>query len=399
MGRFDFDTLSPRKGTHCVKWDAVPPVPVQGDIIPMWVADMDFPAAPCIREALQRRLDHGVFGYTTVPQEYYTCVRDWFRDRHGWDFDPGWIQYTTGVVPALSAVIKALTHPGDKVILQTPVYNCFFSSIRNNGCSLLDNPLVQEPLPGGSFSYSMDFDALEELCADPQARLLLLCNPHNPAGRAWTETELRTVAEICRSHDVIPVCDEIHCEIILPGHEYIPFATVCEGTDWVVLGSASKSFNTAGLQMANIICPREDWRKKIDKAININEICDVNPFGPIAMMAAYSEEGAAWLKELNLYLEGNYRLLRERFATELPDFPVAELEGTYLVWVDCSALSCSGEAIENSLLQHEKVWVNAGEMYGSEGFIRINIAAPRSLVSEGLDRIVAGLNRLMYEER
>ncbi|MBR1574704.1 MAG: pyridoxal phosphate-dependent aminotransferase [Bacteroidales bacterium] len=390
---FDFDTLVPRRGTSCVKWDAQPPVPVEGDIIPLWVADMDFPVAPCIQAALRSRMEHGIYGYTVVPQRYYTTVRDWFRDRHGWDFDPAWIQYTTGVVPALSAVIQALTRPGDKVILQTPVYNCFFSSVRNAGCEVLDSPLLRQDLSDGRFTYRFDEQDLARKCADPSARLLLLCNPHNPAGRVWREDELRRVAEICRAHDVIPVCDEIHCEIVAPGLHYTPFATVC-AQDWIVLSSASKSFNTAGLQMANIICPREEWRRRIDKAININEICDVNPFGPVAMTAAYSDEGAAWLAEMNAYVAENYRLLHNCFAERLPGFPVAVLEGTYLPWIDVRALGMPSAEVENSLLRHEQVWVNAGAMYGTEGYIRINIATPRALLAEGLDRVVAGLKRL-----
>ncbi|MBQ9397528.1 MAG: aminotransferase class I/II-fold pyridoxal phosphate-dependent enzyme, partial [Bacteroidales bacterium] len=290
---FDFETPLDRRHSGSYKWDADLPegvilTPAQRDrVIPLWVADMDFPAAPCILDALQRRVEHGVFGYTRVPDSYYESVIRWFGQRHGLALQRDWIQYTTGVVPALSAVIKALAAPGEGVIVQTPVYNCFFSSIRNNGCRIVSAPLLRCDLPDGRFTYQMDFDALEKACADPGNRILLLCNPHNPAGRRWTAEELRRAGDIARRHNVIVISDEIHCEIVAPGTAYTPYASL--GGDYcrdsVTLGSPSKSFNTAGLQIANIICERPEWREKIDKAININEICDVNPFGPVALEA------------------------------------------------------------------------------------------------------------------
>ena len=288
---FDFETPVNRRDSGSYKWDADLPegvvlTPAQRDrVIPLWVADMDFPAAPCIRDALRRRVEHGVFGYTRVPDSYYESVIRWSGQRHGLALQRDWIQYTTGVVPALSAVIKALAAPGEGVIVQTPVYNCFFSSIRNNGCRIMPAPLSRRDLPDGRFTYAMDFDVLEAACADPANRILLLCNPHNPAGRRWTAEELRRAGDIARRHGVIVVSDEIHCEIVAPGTAYTPYASL--GGDYcrdsVTLGSPSKSFNTAGLQIANIICERPEWREKIDKAININEICDVNPFGPVAL--------------------------------------------------------------------------------------------------------------------
>lgn len=389
MTRFDFDSITPRKGTNCVKWDAEAPVRPGKDVIPMWVADMDFQAAPFIREALQKRLDHGVFGYTVVPQGWYDCVASWFGRRHGWKIDPSWIQYTTGVVPGISAVIKALTSPGDKVIIQTPVYNCFFSSIRNNGCIAAESPLR---ICGGP-RYEMDFESFERVCADPAAKIFLLCNPHNPAGRVWTLEELEKAGEICRRHGVIVVSDEIHCEIVRPGLSYVPMGSV-DQSNTISLVSPSKSFNIAGLQMAAIVSDNPDWRKRIDKAININEICDVNPFGPVGVEAAYSKEGAQWLDELNAYIWANYDLMKAKLQPLADAFPVFELEGTYLAWIDCRGLGIPSADIENSLLENEGVWINAGTMYGCDGFIRVNLAAPRSLVSEGLDRLVCGLKRL-----
>ena len=385
---YDFDTIIPRRGTNSIKWDARPPFDADTEgVIPLWVADMDFKAAPFIIDVLRKRVEHGVFGYVCVPDSYYEAVCRWFSGRHGWKVEKDWIIYTTGVVPALSAAVKALSRPGEKVILQSPVYNCFFSSVRNNGCEILDVPLLYHD---GTYSY--DFDGLERACADPAAKVMLLCNPHNPAGRVWTREELARVGDIARRHDVTVVSDEIHCEIVMPGFTYTPFASVSPENQacCVTLCSPSKSFNTASLQIANIITSNPEWRKLIDRAINVNEICDVNPFGVLALEAEYSPEGAEWLKELNQYIYDNYLLLREK----LTDWTVCKLEGTYLPWVDVSSLGLPTEKIEEELLRNYKVWVNAGAMYGTEGFIRINLATPRSVLAEGLDRVSRGLAAL-----
>ena len=385
---YDFDTIIPRRGTNSIKWDARPPFDADTEgVIPLWVADMDFKAAPFIIDVLRKRVEHGVFGYVCVPDSYYEAVCRWFSGRHGWKVEKDWIIYTTGVVPALSAAVKALSRPGEKVILQSPVYNCFFSSVRNNGCEILDVPLLYHD---GTYSY--DFDGLERACADPAAKVMLLCNPHNPAGRVWTREELARVGDIARRHDVTVVSDEIHCEIVMPGFTYTPFASVSPENQacCVTLCSPSKSFNTASLQIANIITPNPEWRKLIDRAINVNEICDVNPFGVLALEAEYSPEGAEWLKELNQYIYDNYLLLRKK----LSDWTVCKLEGTYLPWVDVSSLGLPTEKIEEELLRNYKVWVNAGAMYGTEGFIRINLATPRSVLAEGLDRVSRGLAAL-----
>ena len=385
---YDFDTIIPRRGTNSIKWDARPPFDADTEgVIPLWVADMDFKAAPFIIDVLRKRVEHGVFGYVCVPDSYYEAVCRWFSDRHGWKVEKDWIIYTTGVVPALSAAVKALSKPGEKVILQSPVYNCFFSSVRNNGCEILDVPLLYHD---GTYSY--DFDGLERACADPAAKVMLLCNPHNPAGRVWTREELARVGDIARRHGVTVVSDEIHCEIVMPGFTYTPFASVSPENQacCVTLCSPSKSFNTASLQIANIITPNPEWRKLIDRAINVNEICDVNPFGVLALEAEYSPKGAEWLKELNQYIYDNYLLLRKK----LSDWTVCKLEGTYLPWVDVSSLGLPTEKIEEELLRNYKVWVNAGAMYGTEGFIRINLATPRSVLAEGLDRVSRGLAAL-----
>lgn len=383
--KYDFDEPVPRRGTNSYKWDTVK----DEDVLPMWVADMDFRTAPAIVGALQKRVEHGIFGYTKVPPAYYEAVVNWFRRRHAWLIEKEWIVYTTGVVPAISAIVKALTVPGDRVLVQTPVYNCFFSSIRNNGCEAVANPLIY-----ANGTYRIDYDDLERKAADPKVKLLLLCNPHNPVGRVWTRQELRRIGEICIRNRVLVVADEIHCELVFSGHVYIPFASISEDfrEHSVTCISPSKAFNLAGLQIANIVAADTDVRMKIDKAININEVCDVNPFGVEALIAAYNR-GEDWLEELKHYLSVNYNYLRAYFDEYLPEFPVVMLEGTYLVWVDCRGVGLSSREIADILLEKEKVRVNPGSLYGEagEGFIRLNIACPREKLIEGLNRLKRGL--------
>ena len=379
--KYDFDKTIDRRATNSYKWDSAP----EG-VLPMWVADMDFRTAPAIIDALQKRVAHGIFGYTRVPDAYYDAVTSWFSRRHGWDIDREWIIYTSGVVPAVSAVIKALTVPGDKVIVQTPVYNCFFSSIRNNGCEIVSNPLRRT-----ADTYKMDFDALERCAADPRAKVMLLCNPHNPAGRVWTPDELTRLGNICLRNGVTVVADEIHCELVYQGFKYTPFASLSDAFLHlsVTCVSPSKAFNIAGLQIANIVAFDNDLRSRIDKAININEVCDVNPFGVAATIAAYNE-GEEWLNQLVDYLHGNYEAMAEFCRRELPEFPITRLEGTYLVWMDCSSLGMPSDALEHALLDDARLWLNAGTMYGAEGegYMRWNIACPRSVMLDGLNRFL-----------
>lgn len=385
---YDFSRPTERRGTDSYKWDSAP----EADIIPLWVADMDFETFPGITEALQRRVAHGIFGYTRVPEAYYEAVCRWFGKHHGWHINRKDIIYTSGVVPAVSAVIKALTLPGDQVIVQGPVYNCFFSSIRNNGCETVSNSLIYNK---EELRYEIDFDDLERKLAHERARLMLICNPHNPGGRVWTRDELTRVAELCHKYGVRIVSDEIHCELTLYDNEYVPFGSLPDELSHgsITCCSPSKAFNTAGLQIANIVCRDAEVRNRIDRAININEVCDVNPFGVIALQAAYSDEGYEWLTQLRAYISSNYDLLRERFARELPKCKVMRMEGTYLAWIDCSELHISSDEIEEMLMHENKVWVNAGSMYGTEGaaFIRINMACTSELLNEGITRIVKGL--------
>lgn len=379
--KFDFDKEIARSHTNSVKWDRLN----MENVIPLWVADMDFKTAPCIIDVLRKRVEHGVFGYTQVPDAYYEATVNWFKRRHNWEIDPSEIIYTTGVVPAISAIIKALTVPGDHVIIQTPVYNCFFSSIKNNDCVASENTLIYK-----DNTYFIDFEDLERRASDPIAKLLLLCNPHNPSGRVWNYQELIQIYEICKKHNVTVVSDEIHCELVYPPHVYIPWGSLSEeiAECSVICTSASKSFNIAGLQIANIMCRNKEMREKIDRAINVNEVCDVNPFGVLATISAYND-GEEWLLALIDYLKGNYEFLVDYFKKELPDFPVVKLEGTYLVWVDCRKLGVPSVELGEKLIRLGGVWLNNGSMYGKdgEGFMRINIACPRTRLEEGLRRI------------
>ena len=391
--KYDFDELIERRGTGCVKWDEEAPGQTEGqipseDIIPLWVADMDFKAAPAILEAIRRRAEHGVFGYTVVGDDYYDAVISWFQRRHGWTIRREEILYTTGVVPAMSVAIKALTMPGEQVLILSPDYNCFFSSVRNNGCKVLECVLQ---FSSTTNRFKVDWQDFEAKCADEKTTVFLLCNPHNPTGRVWTREELERMNDICMKYNVKVVSDEIHCELMMPSQRFQPFAAVSEACrqNSVILNSPSKSFNIAGLQIANIICTQPSWRRRLDRAININEVCDVGPFGPVALIAAYNES-EAWLDELNVYLWNNYTTLCDFAEKNLPQWTVRPLEGTYLVWVDITRTGMTSRVYADLLLEKASVWVNPGTMYGpqsGEGYIRINIACPRARLMEALGRI------------
>ena len=397
MNKFDFDTPQQRRGTGCVKWDEVPEgfsAEEMEDVIPLWVADMDFAVAPAIQEAVRRRAAHPVFGYTMVGDDYYEAVISWFQRRHQWAIRREEILYTTGVVPAMSVAIKALAMPGERVLILSPDYNCFFSSIRNNGCEVAESVLKRENL-----YFEVDWEDFEAKCADEKSTVFLLCNPHNPTGRVWTREELARMNDICLRHGVKVVSDEIHCELVMPGHRFQPFAAVSEACrqNCVVLNSPSKSFNIAGLQAANIICAQPEWRRRLNRAININEVCDLNPFGPVALVAAY-DESEAWIDELCQYLWANYEALCDFIARQLPQLHVCPLEGTYLPWVDTSELGMPVEQLCDRLLREGKVWVNPGTMYGAEsgrGYIRLNIACPRQQLMEGLRRLADTIKGMM----
>lgn len=382
-----------RRGSNCHKYDS----DGVGDCLPMTIADMDVATPDCVHEAIMRRARHGAFGYTFVPQGYYDSVVNWFGRRHGWEFDTGDIVYTTGVVPAISSVLRALTLPGDGVITQTPAYNCFFSSVRNMGCELLRNPLIHSD--GG---YVIDFEGLERLASHERARVILLCNPHNPSCRVWSREELGRVVDIARRHKLWIVSDEIHCEFVQRGFCYTPVALVANGVHdrVVVCASPSKAFNIAGLQTANIICGDDEARERIVRAVNIHETCDLNPFGVEALMAAYSAEGAKWLCELNEHIGLNYGILRDALHELAPTVGITRLEGTYLAWLDVSNLGRNSEDVVEHVARRGKVLLNAGSLYGDdgEGFVRVNMACAGDVMAEASRRIAMALGELAVEQ-
>lgn len=388
MGRYNFDLPTQRRGTNSLKWD----LSGDPDMLPLWVADMDFQVLPEITAALRRRVDEGIFGYTLVPDSYYEAIIEWFASRHGLSLKREWILYTIGVVPAVSCAIKAMTLPGEKVLMLTPIYNVFFSSITNNGCIIEESQLRRN-----GDRYEIDFDDFERKCADPKTTVFLLCNPHNPGGRVWTADELEHLNEICLRHHVRVISDEIHNEIVMPGYHYTPFAAVSEAclNNSVTMTSASKSFNIAGLQLANIFCSDVVLRRHIDRAININEVCDVNPFGVIALQEAY-RHGAEWIDELNEYIYANYKALKAFFAQEVPEVEVMRQEGTYLAWLDIRALNTTSDALEQDLEQRGKVMLSRGTIYGrnaGEGYMRVNMATQRATLMEGLSRIASVMQK------
>ena len=382
---FDFDEIVNRRGTGSVKWDRCD----DASMLPMWVADMDFKTAPAIIEAVKRRAAEGVYGYVHVPDSYYEAVINWFEKRHGWSIaSPEDITYIPGIVPALGILVNALTNPGDGVIFQTPAYNCFFSMVENNSRKMALNPLLRRETETGYY-FEIDFDGLERLAAKPENRVLLLCNPHNPTGRVWTREELQRVSEISKRHGVIVVSDEIHCEIVHPGFSYTPFATV--DADCVTCCSPTKGFNIAGLLVSNIITHRADLRSKIQQRIQTMEANLMNPFGIVALQAAYNE-GGEWLDALNEYLYNNYLPLRRELGTRLPQLNLSNSQSTYLAWADISSLDLTADEVEQRCKERGHVWINSGRMYGDPSFIRINYACPLSLLLDGLSRIFRSLS-------
>lgn len=382
MYKYNFDEVIPRRGTESVKWDR----PEEDGVIPMWVADMDFRTAPPVLEALEKRLRHGIFGYTKLPEKYFRSVCGWFSRRHGLELEPEWIIPVPGIVPALTCIVKALGKPGEKVIFQSPTYDSFYTSVTKNGCQLSLNPLIYSK----DNTYSIDLEDLERRAADPDAKILILCNPHNPSGRVWTREELTAVGEICLRHGITVVADEIHCELTSPGHEYIPFASISEAflMNSISCSSPSKAFNIAGLEIANIAIPDSALKEKVEKAVYTNDQRSINSFGPDALIAAY-DEGEEWLDELRRYIYSNYIFLKDFLEKELPSYRVLPLEGTYLCWMNIACSGMKSDGLARKILEEGKVMVNPGTMYGpgGEDFLRVNIACPRKTLEEGLERI------------
>lgn len=396
-----FDIEIDRRHTGSVKWDVVidPDDPSKkrktnacygsNRLLPMWVADMDFLSPEPVVKALQERAQHGIFGYTQPDQAYLNAVTGWMKKRHAWHVEDPWIVTTQGVVPALHMLVQTFTRPGDKVLVQRPVYYPFFSAIKKNGCRIVSNSLV---LTDGR--YKMDYEDLEAKTADPDVKLAILCSPHNPVGRVWTCEELQRFGRICQQNHVRVISDEIHGDLVYPGVDFTPFAmtdkTFQENS--IVCTAPSKTFNLAGLQTSNIFIPDEKDRNKFTESLLANGLFGLNPFGMTACRVAY-EEGEFWLEDLLHYLKANLDALINLFESAIPDIEIIHPEGTYLVWFDCRSLDLDKQQLRNLMLNQARVFLDEGSLFGPEGdgFERINIACPRSLLMEGLRRIIAAI--------
>ena len=381
--KYNFDEVIDRKGTHAVKVERLPKG-ADKDSLALWVADMDFACAEPILKALHERIDRKIFGYTMYDaDECMDAVTGWMKKRYGWDESRENLFFCPGVVAAYAALINLLTERGDGIVLQRPIYYPFTNKANSNGRIPVDNALIYE-----NGAYRIDFEDLDKKMADPANKVLVVCSPHNPTGRVWTEDELKKTVEICKKYDKWIICDEIHCDLIRRGVTFTPIMNVApEYADRIVVCTApSKTFNIAGLQAANIIAADPEIRRKIDRQLVDNELHALNAFAVEALIAAYNE-GGEWLDELKKYLWENYEYLRDFFTRHLPALPVTPLEATYLVWVDCRTLKRPTTEIARQLLEEGHVWINEGEMYAGEGFLRINIACPRKTLAEGLERI------------
>jgi len=395
--KYDFDREINRKGTNSVKWEFIkhggsllyreePDDSSSGTrLLPMWVADMDFPCPEPVVEALVTRAQHRLFGYTSPTVSYYNAIVNWMKRRHGWEIEPEWICTTPGVVPALNMLVKTYTSPGDKVLIQTPVYYPFYKAVENSDGILVTNPLIYE-----NGRYSMDFSDLEEKTKDPQVKMAILCSPHNPVGRVWTRDELLRFGEICLKNKVLVVSDEIHGDLILEGYVFTPFAGISEAfaQSSIICNAPSKTFNLAGLKTSNIIISDEKLRARFKKTLGRTALGGVGVFGVVALEAAYNH-GEEWLSQVLDYIMDNFRYLEKYIAEQLPQIIVVPLEGTYLVWLDCRSLGLGKLELEQLILEEAKVYLDEGYIFGTEGegFERVNLACPRSVLVEALERI------------
>jgi cysteine-S-conjugate beta-lyase len=385
--KYDFNKIIERRNTKSVKWDLG-----EKDVLPMWVADMDFEVPEVIVNAIIKRAKHPIYGYTTPRDEYYNSIIKWWKERHNYNINKEWIVYSPGVVPAVNMLIKAFTNPGDKVILQTPVYHPFFSAVKSNGCEIIENPLKLV-----DNKYYMDFEDLEHKLKDFKVKAIVLCSPHNPVGRVWTREELTNLGELCLKHGVIVISDEIHCDIVYKDYKHIPFPSISDefAESCAMCTAPSKTFNLAGLQVSSIIISNDTLRNKFSDVLESNGIETPNIFGIEALEAAYNH-GRQWLDQLIDYLKGNLEFLTKFIEKNTPEIKVIQPEGTYLVWIDCRELNMNPKELNEFFLKNAKVWFNEGYIFGNvgDGFQRVNIACPRSVLEEALMRIDRALKNI-----
>lgn len=382
-----------RGGSHAGPIDAIAPELSDNGAIPMWVADMDFEAPPPVIEALKARVEHGVFGYTIATDPYFDAVTGWFQKRHNWNISKDWISTTPGVVPALHFAVKTWCKPGDKVLIQRPVYYPFFRTITNGGCEIVSSSLIEE-----NGHYRMDFEDLEKKASDPNVTLAILCSPHNPVGRVWTADELRQYGEICNRHNVKVMADEVHCDLIMPGHSFTPYATLGDGfaQNAMVCTAPSKTFNLAGMHLSNMILPNPDMKQAYDAYMAETGVAGgLNPFALIACEAAYTS-GESWLGDVLAYIHDNEQTMRRFMADRLPMLRPVGLQGTYLAWVDFRALGLEQSRLEQLTQLDAKVLFDEGHIFGPEGsgFERFNLACPRPVLSLALERLEREIAKL-----
>lgn len=379
--------MTDRRGVGSLKWD----VP-EGEL-PMWVADMDFETAPEIIEELKKRVEHGIFGYSVVTEDWYEAYKGWWSRRHGLEMDKEWLIFCTGVVPAISSAVRKLTTVGENVLVQTPVYNIFFNSIRNNGRNILESPLVYD-----GNGYSIDFADLEEKLADPQTTLMLLCNPHNPVGKIWDRETLAHIGELCAKHHVLVLSDEIHCDMTDPGCDYVPFASVNEvcRDNSITCMAPTKTFSIPGIQTAAVMVPNPVIRHKLNRGLNTDEVAEPNAFAIGAAVAAFNK-GEAWLEELRVYLFHNKQRVREFVKERLPMIKVVPSNATYLLWLDCSAVTEDATELMRFIREDSGLYLTEGEEYGVCGkkFLRFNTACPRERLNDGLNRLEKSVKAYM----
>ena len=382
---YGFDRVTDRRGTGSLKWD------VKENELPMWVADMDFPTAPCIRRAIEKRAAHGIFGYSIIPDAWYDAYRTWWGKHHGLEIGREELIFTTGVIPALSTAVRKFTTPAEKIVIQTPVYNIFFNSIVNNGRRVLENPLVYR-----DGIYEMDFADLEEKLSDPLTTMMILCNPQNPAGKVWSREQLARVGELCKKHHVLVFSDEIHCDLTAPGASYVPFASVSETCrmNSITAVAPTKAFNIAGIQSAAVIVPEEGLRQRMDRALNTDEVAEPNAFAIDTTVAAFSDEGWKWLTALREYIAENRKTAYAFFEKELPDIYALPQDATYLMWLDVSRYTDDSSRLQQMIREKTGLYLSAGTVYGGDGsrFLRLNIACPRAVLMDGLRRLQAALS-------
>lgn len=389
--KYNFDEIIDRKSNFAAKYDELKLKYGKEDLIPMWVADMDFKAPQPVIDVMRERLEQGIFGYTSRPASYYESISQWLAKRHGWNVDPKHIIHSPLVIPSINVIIKEFTNPGDKIIIQTPVYSPFFDVVNNNNRELVLNPLK---LVDGN--YVMDYENLEE-AAKSGAKMLLLCNPHNPVGRVWTREELVKLGEICLKYGVRVVSDEIHSDLIYKGNKHIPFGMISEDffKNSITCSAPSKTFNIAGLQASYVIFPTEEEKQIFDHAWTLIDIKRNNCFSLVATEAAY-RNGEEWLEQLLEYLQGNVDLVKDYCEKYIPKIKPNRPEGTYLIWIDCRELGMDKDQLTKFMIDEVKVAFNAGHAFGieGEGYIRMNIACPRSIVQEVLDRLKTAIDKL-----